>query len=68
MFYPLLTDKNCHDGDLNESCLVLKPPKSLTYLFNKSKTFSSDINNNPENIINSKHYDNDKLQTLKDFT
>ena len=35
---------------------------------NKSKNFSSDINNNPENIINSKDYDNDKLQTLKDFT
>ena len=34
MLYPLLTDKNYHDDNLNESCLPLTPSKNLSYLFN----------------------------------
>ena len=34
MLYPLITDKNYHIDDLNESCLGLKPPQNLSYLMN----------------------------------
>ena len=47
---------------------TLKPPKELSHLFNKFNSFSSDINNTPENVINSNYYDIDQLQTLKEFT
>ena len=30
--------------------------------------FSADINNTPQNVINSNYYDTDQLQTLKEFT
>ena len=33
-----------------------------------NESFSSDINNTPENVINSNYYDIDQLQTLKEFT
>ena len=52
----------------NESCLTLKPPKNLSHLFNEFNSFSSDINNTPENVINSNYCDIDQLQTLKEFT
>ena len=68
MLYSLLTDKNYHDNNLNESCLVLKPPKNLKYLFNEFQNFSSDINNTRKNIINSKYYDFNQLEALKEFT
>ena len=34
---------------------------------NEFNSFSSDIDNNPENVISSNNYDIDKLQTLKEF-
>ena len=68
LLYSLLTDKNYHDNNLNESCLVLKPPKNFKYLFNEFQNFSSDINNTRENIINSKYYDFNQLEALKEFT
>ena len=37
-------------------------------LFNEFNSFSSDINNTPENVINSNYYDIDQLQTLKVLT
>ena len=36
--------------------------------FNKFISFSSDINNTPENVIYSNYYDIYQLQTLKEFT
>ena len=44
--------------------LVLKPQENLTNLFNEFNNLSSDQNNNSENIINSKYYDIDEIQTL----
>ena len=32
---------------------MLKPPKNLSHLFNEFNSFSSDINDTPENVINS---------------
>ena len=68
MLYLLLSDKNCCDNDSTDSCLALKPPKYLSLLSSRSNTFSSDINNTPENIINSKDYDINLLRALKEFT
>ena len=64
MHYPLPSDKNYSDNDSTDSCLALKPPKYLSHLFRKFKTFSSGISTTPDNIINSKH-DINQLPTLK---
>ena len=66
--YSLFSDRFYCNSDSNESCLSLKPPKNLSHLFNEFNSFSSDINNTPENVINSNYYDIDQLQTLKEFT
>ena len=66
--YYLLKDRFYCNSDSNESCLSLKPTKNLSHLFNEFNSFSSDINNTPENVINSNYYDIDQLQTLKEFT
>ena len=65
--YSLPSGRFYCNSDSNESCLTLKPPKNLSHLFNKFNSFPSDINNTPENVINS-NYDIDQLQTLKEFT
>ena len=64
----MFSDRFYCNSDSNESCLSLKPPKNLSHLFNEFNSFSSDINNTPENVINSNYYDIDQLQTLKEFT
>ena len=63
----LFSDRFYSNSDSNESCLTLKPPKNLSHLFNEFNSFSSDINNTPENAINS-NYEIDQLQNLKEFT
>ena len=65
--YSLLSDTFYCNSDSNESCLTIKPSKNLSHLFNEFNSFSSDINNTPENVINSNYYDIDQLQTLKEF-
>ena len=57
----------CNSG-WNDSCLTLKPPQNLSDLSNEFNSFSSDINNIPENVINSNYYDNDQLQTFINIT
>ena len=66
--YSLLSDRLYCNSDSNESCLALKPPKNLSHLFNEFNSFSSNINNTPENVINSNYYDIDQLQIIKEFT
>ena len=60
--YPLLSDKNYCYSDSNQSYLALKPPKNLSHLFNGFSSISSDINNAPENRINSNYCDINELQ------
>ena len=48
-----------------ESLLSLKPPSDLTLLLNQFNNTSTEKNNDHENIVNSKYYDNDQIQTLK---
>ena len=47
---------------------TLKLPKNLLYLFDEFNSFSSDINNTQENLINFNYYDIDQLQILNEFT
>ena len=55
--YSLLSDRFYCNSDSNKSCLTLKPPKNLSHLSNEFIYFSTDINNTPENVINSNYYD-----------
>ena len=65
--YPLLRGRiYCH-SDWNESWLALKPPKNLSHLFNEFNSVLSDINNTAENVIISKYYDINQLQTSLSF-
>ena len=45
--------------------LSLKPPSYLTLLYNQLNNTSPEKNNDPENVVNSKYYDIDQIQTLK---
>ena len=67
-FYSVLSDRFYCNSDSNQSCLTPKPPKNLSDLFNEFNSFSSDINNMPENVINSNYYDTDQLQILKELS
>ena len=51
-----------------DSIVIVKATKNSSHFFNECNSFSSDINNTPENVINCNYYDIDQLQTLKEFT
>ena len=48
-----------------ESLPSLKPPSDLVVLYNQFSNTSPEKNNDPENVVNSKFYDIDRIQTLK---
>ena len=52
------------DND-KESLLSLNPPCELGLLYNQFNNTSPEENNDPENVVNSKFYDIDQIQTLK---
>ena len=68
ILYPLVSDRIYCNSDLNESYFALKPAKKLSHLSNGFNSFSSDINNTPENVINSNYYDISQLQSFKKVT
>ena len=43
----------------------LKPPSDLTLLYNQFNNTSPEKHNDPENVVNSKYYDIDQIQTLQ---
>ena len=45
--------------------LSLKPPSGLALLYNQFNNTSPEKNNDPENVVNSKYYNIDQIQTLK---
>ena len=45
--------------------LSLKPPSELALLYNQFNNTSPEKHNDPENVVNSKYYDIDQIQTLK---
>ena len=48
---------------------ILNTTKKLYHIYlSQFNHFSSDINNTPENVINSTYYDDNQLSTLKEFT
>ena len=66
--YSLLSDRIYCNSDANKSCLALKPPKNLSHQLNEFNSFTSDINNTLQNVINYNCYHINDLQTLKEFT
>ena len=52
------------DND-KESLLSLKPPSDLALLYNQINYTSPEKNNDPKNLVNSKYYDIDQIQTLR---
>ena len=52
------------DND-KESLLSLKPPSDLALLYNQFNNISPEKNSDPENVVNSKFYDINQIQTLK---
>ena len=49
----------------SNSSLILKPPPDLALLFNQFNNAIPENNSDPENVMQSKHYDFDELQQLK---
>ena len=45
--------------------LSLKPPSDLALLYNQFNNTSPEKNNDLDNVVNSKYYDIDQIQTLK---
>ena len=45
--------------------LSLKPHSDLALLYNQFNNTSPEKNNDPTNVVNSKYYDIDQIQTLK---
>ena len=68
-FIPFITNSLSQQGTKsdndNESLLSLKPPSDLALLYNQFNNTSPEKNNDPENVVNSKYYDIDQIQTLK---
>ena len=49
---------------INNERLILAPPSNLSSLYNEFNSMSSDLNNNPDNVINCQYYDVQELQNL----
>ena len=49
----------------DESLLLLKPHSDLALLYNQFNNTSPEKDNDPVNVVNSKYYDIDQIQTLK---
>ena len=57
--------KSTNSNNDKESLLSLKPPSDLALLYNQFNNTSPERNNDPENVVNSKFYDTDEIQTLE---
>lgn len=68
MLCPLLSDKSYCNYNSNYLYLALNPRAKLLNPLTKFSNFSSDNNNLPENVINSKEYDVHQFSTLKELT
>ena len=45
--------------------MIKKPPSDLALLYNQFNNTSPEKNSDPVNVVNSKFYDTDQIQTLK---
>ena len=69
-----LTDKDFSCSILNKnyieisnknSSVLLKPPPNLKLLFNQFNNSSPEQQNDPQNVVNSRYFDIDQIQSLK---
>ena len=58
-------NNNNNKSKNSNSSLILKPPLDLALLFNQFNNAIAENNTDPENVMQSKHYDIDELQQLK---
>ena len=65
-FFPSISSSLSQQGTKSdESLLSLKPHSDLALLYNQFNNTSPEKNNDPTNVVNSKYYDIDQIQTLK---
>ena len=64
LLYQTLSQDTDGEND-KESLLSLILPSDLAFLYNQSNNTFPEKNNEPENVVNSKCYDIDRIQTLK---
>ena len=63
--HSLLSCKRYCDIESTDTCLILKPPKNLTNLFNELNNLSPENTDILEDQINCKYYDIDQLTNIK---
>ena len=66
-FFSSITTTNSFSQSDNdkESLLLLKPPSDLALLCNQFNNTSPEKSTDPKNVVNSKFYEIDQIQTLK---
>ena len=65
MFFITNSFYQATNSDHNEESLLLLKSPDLALLYNQFNNTSPEENNDPENVVNSKYYSIDQIQTLK---
>ena len=65
-FIVFINNDNKKSKFSNDS-LILKSPLDFALLFNQSNNTIRESNSDPENVLQSKYYDNDESQQLKNL-
>ena len=60
-----ILNKNYIEISNKNSSVLLKPPLSLELLFNQCNNSSPEQQNDPENVVNSRYFDIDQIQSLE---
>ena len=60
-----MLNKNYIEISNKNSSVVLKPPLSLELLFNQYNNSSPEQQNDPENVVNSRYFNIDQIQSLE---
>ena len=60
-----ILNKNYIEISNKNSSVLLKPPLSLELLFNQYNNSSPEQQNDPENVVNSRYFDIDQIQSLE---
>ena len=60
-----ILNKNYIETSNKNSSVLLKPSPNLELLFNQFKNPSPEQQNDPENVVNSRYFDIDQIQSLK---
>ena len=60
-----ILNKNYIEISNKNSSVLLKPPLSLELLFNQYNNSSPEQQNDPENVVNSRYFNIDQIQSLE---